>query len=199
MTNDNNYIAHKLTEWEKYLGNHSLPAWEQLPAIGLYMDQVVELLTQYLDFLIIDDKEDKVVTASAINNYVRMKIMPAPHKKKYSRVHIAYLIMICTLKQSLNIAYVQKMIPMDVSEQEFQELYSNYVERHKASSDYFIEELRTIAKRTLFTEDINHNTVRNLIYSSAVISGYSRLLTEELVKLQRNEDADDIGRVGEKR
>ena len=51
MTFDKALIAGKLRRWEKYLDEYRLPAWEELPNIGLYMDQVVTLLTQYLDYM----------------------------------------------------------------------------------------------------------------------------------------------------
>ena len=41
-----------------------------------------------------DDDADTIVTHSMINNYVKLGIMPAQIRKKYSREHIAYLIII---------------------------------------------------------------------------------------------------------
>lgn len=51
MPYDKELIAHKLIRWEHYLNNYKLPAWKELPDIGLYMDQVIALLGQYLDFI----------------------------------------------------------------------------------------------------------------------------------------------------
>ena len=87
MTFDKALIAGKLRRWERYLDEYRLPAWEELPDIGLYMDQVVTLLTQYLDYMPPELKEEQVITPAAINNYVRKKIMPEPVKKKYYRPH----------------------------------------------------------------------------------------------------------------
>lgn len=95
-----------------------LPIWDELPDFELYMDQVISLVGKYLDLFPHDENSDPIVTPSTINNYVRMKIMPAPVKKRYTRVHLAYLIIICTLKQSLNISVVSKIIPMNISEDE---------------------------------------------------------------------------------
>lgn len=53
-------------------------------------------------------KEEQIITAAAINNYVRTKVMPGPNKKKYYRIHIAYLIIICSLKQNLSLAMLQR-------------------------------------------------------------------------------------------
>ena len=110
MTYEKALIAAKLRRWEKYLLNYRLPAWEEIHDIGLYMDQVVTLLKQYLDYLPPELKEEQVITPAAINNYVRKKIMPEPVKKKYYRTHIAYLIMICTLKQCMSIATLQRAV-----------------------------------------------------------------------------------------
>ena len=46
MAYDNDLIAGKLRRWEKYLERYRLPAWEEIPDFGLYMEQVVQLLKQ---------------------------------------------------------------------------------------------------------------------------------------------------------
>ena len=98
MNYDKALVAGKLRRWETYLNNYRLPAWEQIPDLGLYMEQVIALLRQYLDYLPPELKDEEFITAAAINNYVRTKIMPEPVKKRYYRIHIAYLLVICTLK-----------------------------------------------------------------------------------------------------
>ena len=45
------------------------------------------LMRQYLDYLPPELKEEQFITASTINNYVRMKIMPEPRRKRYYRIH----------------------------------------------------------------------------------------------------------------
>ena len=42
------------------------------------LDQVLALLPQYLSFLPREEKAGTIVSASAINNYVRLKVMPPP-------------------------------------------------------------------------------------------------------------------------
>ena len=114
MSYDKELIIHKLERWDRFITNYHLPDWDFIPDLGLYMDQVVVLLVQYLSFIpSIPGGKESFVTSSAINNYVRLKIMPAPVKRKYYRVHIAYLIMILTMKQSISISDVQKIIPAD--------------------------------------------------------------------------------------
>ncbi|MDO4743231.1 MAG: DUF1836 domain-containing protein, partial [bacterium] len=103
-------------EWLKYIEGYHLPQWDDLPNIGLYMDQIMILILDYLGkFDIISDNEN-TVTPAMINNYVKMKVIPAPVKKKYSRVHLAYLIIICTLKKSFEISQIRQIIPYGIEE-----------------------------------------------------------------------------------
>ena len=44
MAYDTKLIAGKLRRWEKYLLAYRLPAWDTIPDIGLYMEQVIDLL-----------------------------------------------------------------------------------------------------------------------------------------------------------
>ncbi len=187
MGYDKDLIAGKLRRWEKYLNNYKLPLWDDIPDFGLYMEQVIELLKRYLDYLPPELKEEQFITAATINNYVRKKVMPEPIKKKYYRTHIAYLIMICSLKQSLSIHTLQTMIPMGLTEDEVRERYDSYVARHHIASTYFVKQVRLAAAGILDHEiesEIATDDTNELIASVAVISGFARLLAEKLLLLE---------------
>lgn len=140
MNFDKDLVAGKLRRWDRYLNRYHLPAWEEIPDIGLYMEQVVTLLRGYLDYLPPELKEEEAVTAAAINNYVRTRAMPGPVKKRYYRLHLAYLIMICTLKQGLGISLVQRLIPSELTEEELRPIYTEYIGRHSLPAVYFTRE-----------------------------------------------------------
>ena len=108
----------------KDLNKFKMPRWEDLPPIPLYLDQVLLLSDEWFGgYMSIDDK--KIITKTMINNYVKLKIIPAPVKKKYSRVHIAYLVLVCTLKQTLDMATIQKFMPVDLTEERVMEMYNS--------------------------------------------------------------------------
>ncbi|HAL11751.1 MAG TPA: hypothetical protein DCP22_05470 [Ruminococcaceae bacterium] len=189
MSFDNDLVAAKLRRWDRYLNRYRLPAWEEIPDIGLYMEQVVTLLRGYLDYLPPELKEEEAVTAAAINNYVRTRAMPGPIKKRYYRVHLAYLIMICTLKQGLSISLVQRLIPSDLTEEELQPFYTEYVERHSLAACYFTQEVRAACATILKHVDeeptmLDTDRVEEIIATAAVIGGFSRLLAEKLLLLE---------------
>lgn len=187
MPYDNDFIADKLRIWQKYLNNFILPAWDDIPDFGLYMEQVITLLKQYLDYFPPELKEEQFITAATINNYVRTKIMPEPIKKRYYRVHIAYLIIILTLKQSLSIALIQKLIPMKLAEDEVKAVYSEYAKHHRLAAQYFTQQVMLAAAPILRHEtvsDISTEKTEDLIAESAIIGGFSRLFAEKLLLLQ---------------
>ena len=191
MRFDNTLVSEKLTHWEKNLESYQLPRWELLPDLGLYMEQVVTLLKTYLSYLPAEEA-DPVITPAAINNYVRKKIMPMPVKKKYYRSHIAYLVMICTLKQSLTIPTLSELIPNDIPEEEVKGIYTSYRNRHRIASEYFIEQVRIIASPILHHDEsraaASVDDANDLITTYAVLSGLSGLLAEKLILLGRGDD-----------
>lgn len=187
MSYDKQLVAGKLRRWERYLDRFRLPAWEEIPDIGLYMEQVVTLLREYLDYLPPELKEEEAVTAAAINNYVRTRVMPGPQKKRYYRVHLAYLIMICTLKQGLSISLVQKLLPVGLPLEEVRRIYSRYAERHRVTAQYFTQQVYAAAALFLDLEPesaLTTDRVEELIASAAVLGGFSRLLAEKLLLLE---------------
>ena len=184
MAYDVKLIGSKLRRWENYLKDFRLPQWDELPDMDLYMEQVVMLLQRYLNFLPEDEHGNAAITASIINNYVRLKIMPPPVKKKYTRVHMGYLIMVCSLKQSVNIPYIQKMLPLGLPEAEVRRIYEAYVQTHHDICLAFIQLARTAGDTVLHDPDAQSADVERLVYSSAIVSGFSKLLTEKMVHLE---------------
>lgn len=191
---DKELVAHKLLRWEKAVSGFKLPSWENIPDIGLYMDQVIVLLSQYLGLITsAGDKEDgedeqagerKLFSASSINNYVRLKIMPAPVKKKYYRIHIAYLIIILTLKQAVSINIVKEMLSNELPEEDVQALYSDYIIKHHTATILFTKIVRECATDVLDPDKTGDNLVSSFVIQEALIAGFSRVLTEKLVALK---------------
>lgn len=194
MVYDNELVAAKLRRWETYLNNFRLPPWEEIPDFGLYMEQIITLLAQYLDYLPPELKEEQFITAATINNYVRTKIMPGPEKKRYYRVHIAYLIIILTLKNSLSMALIQKLIPNGIPEDQVERIYRAYVRRHTQAARYFIEQVRLAAGPILGHKELHGSdveTTEDLVVLSAVSGGFTRLLAEKLLLLEDKEKPEE--------
>ena len=198
MQYDKDLVAHKLRRWDKFITDYHLPEWETIPDFGLYMDQVIVLLEQYLSFIPSPaGTKEHFVTSSTINNYVRLKIMPAPVKRKYHRVHIAYLIMILTMKQSLSISDVQKVIPPNSSEEEVRAVYENYSEKFRRLALFFNQQVQSGAEGIHAPGQGSDNAVELLVIESALIAGFSKILAEKLIRLCGADTEDVLAAEGE--
>ena len=188
------FVKRKMDKWSNYITEFELPAYKDLPSIGLYMDQIITLLSQYLGYLpnSYELNAETFITANAINNYVRLGAIPAPIKKKYYANHIAYLIMICVLKPSLSISDISQLIPANLSEEELKTVYNRFKEIHKDSSVKLISHLQTIAG----TPETD-NDVIELIITSAVNTSLCKRFSEKMSALNgiNDEEAEKIERL----
>lgn len=73
-----------------------------IPDIDLYVDQVNAFIDKKLAHLKRHDK-DKLLTKTMINNYTKAGLLMPPSKKKYTREHIALLILVYSSKHILSI------------------------------------------------------------------------------------------------
>ena len=90
------------------MSSFKLPRWEELPDIELYKEQVLELLELYLKPLGV-----RPITASMINNYTKLNLIPAPIKKKYSKKHLAHIFIIALLKDVFEISEIVRGINLE--------------------------------------------------------------------------------------
>ncbi|MCD7843134.1 MAG: DUF1836 domain-containing protein [Clostridiales bacterium] len=84
-----------------------LPRYSQLPTLELYKDQLVELTNGYLAPFFLGET---AVTDTMVNNYVKLKVIAPPVKKRYRREQLAQLILTCLLKKVLSIAEVRQLL-----------------------------------------------------------------------------------------
>lgn len=174
-------IPQCLNECTKLLSEYSMPSWDELPYIDLYMDQVIELVNRYLDIYGNFQSDSFEITRPMINNYVKLGMMPAPEKKKYSRMHLAYILIICTLKQSLNISTIQKIIPCGIPQDEVKKIYNSFAENQKKAFNYVCVQVEKVADPILKSED--GNPINDLIMQVASSANILKCMTEKIVNI----------------
>ena len=130
----------KYTYEDTEIANFHIPRWNELPTIDLYLDQLVSLLDQYLSNYIISDsdskndkdndkdkdKDGKIITKTMINNYVKHKVITPPINKKYNREHIAFLFVVCILKQVYSINDIAKLIDLAINGTSVEKAYNRF-------------------------------------------------------------------------
>lgn len=148
------------------LGRRSLPQWEELPDLELYMDQVLSLVGRYLP-----GGEDKGLTASMVNNYVKQKVLPPPVNKRYGRGHLAALLMLCTLKSVMPISAVQQLFESWGGAEGLEPLYADFRRQYAQANSAVASRLGQLAG-----ED-----ARRVFLSSALASQSAQSLAMELL------------------
>ena len=106
-----------------------LPKYEDLPDIDLYMDQVISLMEKYLGPGL--SPESRQLTPAMVNNYVKMKAKPPPIKKRYTRSHLVYLLVICSLKQVVPIASIRDVIFSEIRRLGEADFYRQFSARYR--------------------------------------------------------------------
>lgn len=102
-------ITQELDQWLSSLPARHPVAWEQLPDIGLYMDQVLTYVDRQLGLYRQTDQEH-VLTPAMINNYIKDNLLPRAELKKYAPTHLAILTTIGALKQVLSMQDLQTLL-----------------------------------------------------------------------------------------
>ena len=98
---DHGSFDNGIRDWLMQFSGQKPVDWDRIPDIELYMDQVVTFLDRQLLFQQ-GNSEDRIITPSMINNYTKDHVIPRAESKKYSREHIALLLVICSLKKVLS-------------------------------------------------------------------------------------------------
>ncbi len=135
----------KLKTWVDSAAGYESPAWERLPELELYMDQVITFMNRQLEPF--SAGGERLLTPSMINNYVKDGVLPRPEKKKYSRDHIAMLFMVCTLKSVLSLPEIDALVHGLTEGKEVNEQYPEFAQAHNAAIKEIVGRLDGIAEK----------------------------------------------------
>ena len=132
---------------DKKIADFHLPRWNELPNIDLYIDQLVSLLEQYFLGYVKNENEndEKLITKSMINNYVKHGVLNPPINKKYNREHIATSFVIIILKQIYSIDEIKKLINLAIQTSSFEQSYDRFCLE-------LDEAIRVVFNKTTYTD-----------------------------------------------
>ncbi|WP_326908845.1 DUF1836 domain-containing protein [Sedimentibacter sp. MB31-C6] len=179
----------ELYEYSKIMSEVKLTLWDNLPDFAIYCDQLLQIVTDEISFMQIDD--EKLITKSMVNNYVKWGMMPKPVKKKYEKIHIAYVIVITILKQILPISKIKNGIQLQVALQGNEKTaYDSFCEAFEESMrKVFVPILEKSSPYLLEEREIKYE---KLAISSITTSLSNKLLTEKIIetKINKNNNKD---------
>ncbi|MEA5012326.1 MAG: DUF1836 domain-containing protein [Angelakisella sp.] len=103
---------------------------EEIPDIDLYMDQLTTYLEKRLDFFQRDEKTP-LITGTMVNNYSKAGLVHASNRKRYSKLHVMTLSLVCQLKRLLSIQDMGRLAAPLETEEDLDEVYQLFLLRQK--------------------------------------------------------------------
>lgn len=156
-----------LAKFQRKLKSIDYVKTEDIPNIGLYMDQVTTFIEEGLKACK-RYEEDKILTKTMINNYAKNNLLPAPERKKYSKQHILTLLFIYYFKNILSINDIHAILD-PLTEHYFgntdgfnmEDVYNEVFQLEKIETEKLLKDLGkkyTLAQETFgeFPEEDQH-------------------------------------------
>lgn len=112
----------ELLELKERLNTERPAAWEALPDLALYMDQIIAYMPRQL----IRFGESENLTSAMVNNYIKDGLLPRAEGKRYGQTHLAYLTAICALKQVLSVKEMKTLIQHGAEGRDPERLYNHF-------------------------------------------------------------------------
>ena len=165
-----------LRQWTHQVKEHHIPRYDELPSIELYMDQVVAVIDDYLRIFLRDAK-DRRLTPAMINNYVKLKILPPPIKKRYNRTHLCYLIIICLLKQVLSISEIRDLVHTQLEVGDIQTVYDDFCAMQEESLAVTLDNVDLPADDSAVS--FTYTTLRMAVHANV-----NKMIAEKMIDIQ---------------
>lgn len=149
--------------------NFHVPRYNELPAISLYLDQVLDIISTTLAYL-----DHGPLTKPMISNYIKNGALASPEKKRYTRDHLCYLIVIDILKPVFTLQQIATLI------QEQQKTYPLEI-----AYDYFCTEFENaLAEAFQFTGNPlpsveTERTEQTILVRSLALAAANRVFVEK--------------------
>lgn len=174
------------SQFSNAIESFHLPRCCELPELDFYMDQVISIMEKNL-FLLSMDGSSKFITPSMINNYVKLGIIPPPKKKRYSKEHICYLFIICTLKSVVPIPSICEIIKAQTKNRSIYELYDMFCEAYESMLMRAYETSKEILSET---EDFEEALAKLSLFMS-INAGTAQLIATNTLKAFPTEEKID--------
>lgn len=154
-----------------------LPSYQEIPAVGLFLDQTAKYISEYLAPL-----HGVELTTSMISNYVKKGLIDRPVRKQYSREQIAYLMFIAVAKSVITLEEVQQLIDLQKLTYSPERAYT-----------YFCQELENVLftvyglKEQLETVSPDDPTEKTLLRSTIIAVAHKTYLSKCFAVLRQEQ------------
>lgn len=152
-------------ERKEMILSFNLPTYREIPAVGLYLDQVSKYINECFN-----NNLNYTITTSMISNYVKHDIIANPIKKQYGRDQIAYLLFITLTKSVLSLDDLKQLLRKQGEICECETAYNLFSESFNESLHAIFEKNGLDFKEASTWEKDLLNTIVNTIVHQIYLS-----------------------------
>lgn len=158
-----------------------LPRYEQIPNVGLYLEQVVRYVNAHLAPL-----GESELTSSMVSNYVKQGLIPSPIKKSYTAEHLARLLFIAVVKPVVQLEGLRLMFGIQEDNYPLQTAYDYFCDEFEnmLGAAFGIAPARDgIGKTQSDAKDLLRNTILatvNKVYLDRYLEDYQKRREKEI-------------------
>ena len=164
----------------EYLKDFSLPKYNEIPDVGLFLEQVAKYVEGILSPL-----EGITITSSMISNYVKQKLIDSPVKKQYSRDQIVYIIFIAIAKSVLTLDEIRTLINVRKKDYDCCRLYEYFCNEF----EYHLFSVFGITDRITREEAEADNEDRVLLHNTVITATHKIYLDMIFSIRKENQEA----------
>lgn len=155
-----------------------------IPTIDLYVDQILNLINERLK----DGSEryhDRQLTKTMVNNYSKEGLITPVKGKKYDKEQILQMLTIYTLKSTLSINEIKRLLQGmyatdDFNEEKLTELYDRHLQIKEINRQYAFEALDGIIERNSLdiSDDLDYIS---LVCAIAAFSAHLKNMAQAMI------------------
>lgn len=153
---------------------------KDIPSLDLYMDQIMTLF----DINLADNKrhdDDKLLTKTMINNYSKEGLLKPIKGKKYTKNHILQMLLIYSLKNTITIQEIKKILqPFHDHMEEIEPIYNNYLNIQKELSHDVTISIQNLIKNQHIDLDNSYQLVFILLLICSLSNQY-KMIAERIL------------------
>ena len=157
---------------------------KDIPVIDLYVDQIINLVQAKLEEGSPRYKENRL-TKTMINNYSKDGIITPVKGKKYNKEQILQMLTIYTLKSTLSINEIKRLLQgmyavEGFDEQELTKLYDRHLQIKEVNREYAFEALNGIIERNSLdiSDDLDYIS---LVCAIAAFSSHLKNIAQAMI------------------
>ena len=164
-----------------------LPRYNELPNVGLYLEQVTKYINGYLVPLGYPE-----LTTSMVSNYVKKGVIASPIKKQYYADQIAYLFFIGIAKSLLSMEHIGLLFDMQ------RKVYTPDV-----AFNYFCTEFENMLKfvagrkdtlNNIETVNVEEKTQTKMMLRSTLIAAAHSIFLRSCFEIRQAENGQSTGK-----